>query len=174
MSIFPIPVILSEFFFRVDSWIKICFLENEMARILVVDDEEKVRGAVARRLEREGHTVRMAETAAAGAAILHEPGPSFDVVVTDMSIEDENSGVEMLKAATERDFLTEVIVLTAYGNVQNAVECMQLGAFDYVEKNIPGADVYELLMLKIDHALQHRRVCFRAIERLTKVNPDSQ
>ena len=142
-----------------------------MARILVVDDEDEVRSALQRRLEREGHTVRTAETAAAGAAALHEPGQSYDVVVTDMSIEDANSGVEMLRAATERDFLTEVIVLTAYGNVQNAVGCMQMGAFDYVEKNVPGADVYELLMLKIDRAMQHRRVCVRTIERLEKANP---
>ena len=145
-----------------------------MARILVVDDEDEARSALQRRLEREGHAVRTAATAAAGAAALHEPGPSYDVVVTDMSIEDANSGVETLKAATERDFLTEVIVLTAYGNVQNAVECMQMGAFDYVEKNVPGADVYELLMLKIDRAMQHRRVCVRALERLAKATPEQK
>jgi DNA-binding NtrC family response regulator len=51
----------------------------------------------------------------------------------------------------------EVIVLTAYGNVQNAVECMKRGAFDYVEKNIPGVDVFDLLVLKIQQAVEHRR-----------------
>ena len=141
-----------------------------MARILVVDDEDEVRGALKRRLEREGHTVRAEVSAGRGVAALHEAGASYDVVLTDMSIEDGNSGIDMLKAATEHDFLMEVIVLTAYGNVQNAVECMKLGAFDYVEKGTP--DVYELLMLKIERAIQHRRVCVRTIERLAKVNPD--
>ena len=139
-----------------------------MARILVVDDEDEVRAALKRRLERDGHTVLTAETAAAGMAELHNDSPSYDVVVTDMSIEDSNSGVQMLKAATARDFLTEVIVLTAYGNVQNAVECMKMGAFDYVEKNIPGVDVYELLMLKVDHALQHRQVCVRTLDKFAQ------
>ena len=52
----------------------------------------------------------------------------------------------MLQTALTTDVFSEVIVLTAYGNVANAVECMKRGAFDYVEKNIPGVDVFELLV----------------------------
>jgi DNA-binding NtrC family response regulator len=101
--------------------------------------------------------------------VLQEPGPSFDVVITDMSMEDGDSGLAMLKAAVERDVFTEVIVLTAYGNVKNAVECMQRGAYDYVEKNIPDVDVFELLMLKVDRALQQRRSTMRTLDRLAHV-----
>ena len=140
-----------------------------MSRILVVDDEEEVRHALMRRLEREGHTVQMAENAAAGIAVLQSDVPSFDVVITDMSMEDGTSGVQMLKASMERDVFTEVIVLTAYGNVKNAVECMQMGAFDYVEKNIPDVDVFELLMLKVDRALQQRRATVRTLDRLSSI-----
>src|SRR5689334_19458642 len=106
-----------------------------MSRILCVDDEDEVRNALKRRLEREGYTVETAASAAEGVQALQDGGPSFDVVITDMSMEDGDSGMRMLQAATERDVFTEVIVLTAYGNVKNAVECMQRGAFDYVEKN---------------------------------------
>src|SRR5690348_14673389 len=109
-----------------------------MSRILVVDDEEDIRTALKRRLEREGYTVLTAESAAAGIAALQDGGPAFDVVITDLSMEDENSGVKMLRAALERDVFTEVILLTAYGNIKNAVECMQMGAYDYVEKRIEG------------------------------------
>jgi len=61
---------------------------------------------------------------------------------------------------------TEVVVLTAYGNVANAVECMKRGAFDYVEKNMPGVDVYELLCLKIQQAVERRRSAVSTVRRL--------
>ncbi|HLJ56419.1 MAG TPA: response regulator [Chthonomonadaceae bacterium] len=137
-----------------------------MSRILCVDDEDEVRVAVKRRLERDGHTVTTAGSAAEGIEAINAPGASYDVVITDMSMEDGESGLKMLKAAVQRDVFTEVIVLTAYGNVKNAVECMQHGAFDYVEKNIPEVDVFELLMLKVDRALQQRRATMRSLDRL--------
>ncbi len=140
-----------------------------MSRILIVDDEEAVREALRRRLEREGHTVQLADSSAAGIAALQEVGPSFDAVITDMSMEEGDSGVRMLKAAVERDVFTEVIVLTAYGNVKNAVECMKMGAYDYVEKNIPDVDVFELLMLKLDRALQQRVSTVRTLDRLSSL-----
>jgi FixJ family two-component response regulator len=64
------------------------------------------------------------------------------------------------------DVFTEVIVLTAYGNVSNAVESMRRGAFDYLEKNVPGVDVYELLALKIGQAMERRRTAVGTIRRL--------
>src|SRR5690349_17760104 len=141
-----------------------------MSRILCVDDEQEIRNALKRRLEREGHSVWTADSAAAGVQALQDSSdPSFDVVITDMSMEDGESGLTMLKAAVERDVFTEVIVLTAYGNVKNAVECMQRGAYDYVEKNIPEVDVFELLMLKVDRALQQRRSTMRTLDRLAHV-----
>lgn len=140
-----------------------------MSRILCVDDEDEIRSALKRRLEREGHTVETASSTQEGIAALQDGGPSFDVVITDMSMEEGDSGLAMLKAAVERDVFTEVIVLTAYGNVKNAVECMQRGAFDYVEKNIPDVDVFELLMLKIDRALAQRRVTVRTLDRLAQI-----
>jgi len=132
-----------------------------MSRILVIDDEEDVRLALQRRLEREGHEVSLAGTTAEGEAALADSEEVFDVVITDMSMEDGESGVRMLKAAIQRDVFTEVIILTAYGNVRNAVTCMQLGAYDYVEKNIADVDVYELLMLKISRALEQRRLILK-------------
>ncbi len=56
--------------------------------------------------------------------------------------------------------------MTAYGNVGNAVECMKMGAFDYVEKNIPGVDVYELICIKIEQALERRRSSLATVRRL--------
>ncbi len=138
-------------------------------RILVVDDEEAVRTAVRRRLEREGHTVDEAENEADAAAKIQASNPSYDIVVTDMVMNSEQGGVEVLKSAVGRDIFTEVIVLTAYGNVANAVECMKLGAFDYVEKNIPGVDVYDLLAMKVEQALQRRRAALATLRRADQI-----
>ena len=48
----------------------------------------------------------------------------------------------------------------------NAVECMKMGAFDYVEKNIPGVDVFELICIKVEQALERRRSSLSTVRRL--------
>lgn len=137
-----------------------------MGKVLVVDDEEDVRQSIARRLKREGHEVSIAGSEEEAARVLGAEETSFDVVLTDMLMESPNSGVEVLKAALAKDVFTEVVVLTAYGNVSNAVECMKMGAFDYVEKNIPGVDVYELICIKIEQAMERRRSSLSTLRRL--------
>lgn len=137
-----------------------------MGKILVVDDEEDVRLSLQRRLKREGHQVQIAGSQAEGIQKCEEAVESFDVIVTDMLMESPNSGVEVLKAALARDVFAEVLVLTAYGNVANAVECMKMGAFDYVEKNIPGVDVYELICIKVEQAMERRRSSLSTLRRL--------
>jgi DNA-binding NtrC family response regulator len=137
-----------------------------LCKILVIDDEEQVRAAVARRLTREGFEVKSAESQAEGLTTIMDQELPFDVVITDMVMESPDSGLEVLKAAFARDIFTEVIVLTAYGNVANAVECMKRGAFDYLEKNIPGVDAFELLALKVEQAMDHRRSSVNTVRRL--------
>ncbi|MFA4029603.1 MAG: hypothetical protein GDYSWBUE_000896 [Candidatus Fervidibacterota bacterium] len=137
-----------------------------MARILVVDDEELARELIKRRLERDGHKVDTAADEASAIRMISEAEPSYDVVITDMVMDTDQSGLNVLKAALLRDIFTEVIVLTAYGNVANAVECMKRGAYDYVEKNIPGVDVYDLLAMKVERALEERRDTLMTVHRL--------
>ena len=137
-----------------------------MARILVVDDEEDVQAALQRRLEREGHHVTPASSASDASTLLHSPQDSYDLVLSDMSMEEGDSGLKVLQDALSQDLFTEVIVLTAYGNVANAVESMRRGAFDYLEKNVPGVDVYELLTIKVQHALERRQSAVSTVRRL--------
>ena len=135
-----------------------------MCRVLVIDDETDVLLAVSRRLEREGYEVTPAANSEQGIEkVLHAPKP-YDVIVTDMSMENPASGLEVLQAAFSRDLFAEVIVMTAYGNVSNAVDCMRRGAFDYLEKNQPGVDTYELLAEKIGQAMDQRRRDLRTIQ----------
>ncbi|HVF85523.1 MAG TPA: response regulator [Abditibacteriaceae bacterium] len=137
-----------------------------MGKILVVDDEDDVRLSLQRRMAREGHTVQSAASQAEAIETISKAEVPFDVVLTDMLMESPNSGVEVLKATLARDVFTEVVVLTAYGNVANAVECMKMGAFDYVEKNIPGVDVFELICIKVDQALDRRRSSLSTVRKL--------
>jgi DNA-binding NtrC family response regulator len=137
-----------------------------MPRILVVDDEEDVRAALKRRLERDGYEVTSAASSAEAAAKLASQEPAFDVVVTDMSMEEADSGLKVLQDAVSQDLFTEVLVLTAYGNVANAVESMRRGAFDYLEKNVPGVDVYELLSMKVNQAMERRQSSMSTVRRL--------
>jgi len=128
-----------------------------MSRVLVIDDEESVAAAVARRLQREGYVVTTAENSQAGIQMIGEAETPFDVIVTDMSMENPDSGLHVLQAAFARDLFAEVVVMTAYGNVANAVECMRRGAHDYIEKNAPGIDVYDMLAIKVNTAMDQRR-----------------
>ena len=132
----------------------------------MADDEDDVRLSLERRLKRDGHSVTIAASELEAAQAIEAAPTPFDVVLTDMLMESPNSGVEVLKSALARDVFTEVVVLTAYGNVTNAVECMKMGAFDYVEKNIPGVDVYELISIKIEQALERRRSSLSTVRRL--------
>jgi DNA-binding NtrC family response regulator len=135
-----------------------------MCRVLVIDDETDVLLAVSRRLEREGYEVTPAANSEQGIEkILHAP-KAYDVIVTDMSMETPASGLETLQAAFSRDLFAQVIVMTAYGNVSNAVECMRRGAFDYIEKNQPGVDTFELLAEKVGDAMAQRRHDLRTIQ----------
>lgn len=140
-----------------------------MCKILVVDDESAVRAAVKRRLSRDGYKVEEAESEAEAAEAIQQAEPAFDVVVTDMVMDGEDSGVRVLKAALQKDIFTEVMILTAYGNVANAVECMKLGAYDYVEKNIPGVDVFDLLAMKVEQAMQRRRSSVNTVRRANQI-----
>lgn len=140
-----------------------------MPRVLVVDDEEQVLSALKRRLDRAGYEITTATSEQDAVQRIRDETP-YEVIVTDMSMGDSESGLRVLQAAISRDLFAEVIVLTAYGNVTNAVECMRRGAFDYVEKNIPGVDTYELVTLKVEQAIERRRDAIRTVEKWERMN----
>jgi two-component system response regulator FlrC len=102
-----------------------------MARILVVDDDDDVRGFLAEALESAGHDV---EQAADGEAALRRLGArTFQVLVTDLKMP-KLDGMELLRRMRGEQPELGIIVLTAHGKVAGAVEAMKLGAFDYLEK----------------------------------------
>jgi DNA-binding NtrC family response regulator len=99
--------------------------------LLLVDDEPLMRLSMMDALEAVGCNVHAASTGTEGIEALR--ANAFDVVITDLRLPGAD-GLAVLKAAKEKDPLTEVLVITAHGSVETAVGAMKLGAFDYVTK----------------------------------------
>jgi two-component system response regulator AtoC len=122
-----------------------------MARILVVDDEEGLRDFVAEALQRDGHTTAGAENGRAAAAVLGRQ--SFDLMITDLRMPGPIDGMTLLRRARADVPEMEVVILTAYGTIESAVEAMRLGAFDYLQKPL-GSPTQ--LRLVVTRALERR------------------
>lgn len=123
-----------------------------MSRVLVIDDNETMRSGMALLLERMGHDV----TAASGGVegLRQMKARPFDLVITDYKMVDMD-GLEVLDAV-RRDYAdTDVVVITAYGTIDVAVEAMRKGAADFVVK----ADaLYDVLRLRVEKVLKHREL----------------
>ena len=102
-------------------------------RILVVDDEANIRSALAKLLSKFGHSVESAATAQEALQLL-QPG-RYRVVLTDLRMPGTD-GLSLLRQVKAADRSVEVIVMTAFGTVDTAVEAMREGAYDYIEKPI--------------------------------------
>lgn len=111
-------------------------------RFLVVDDEREVCNFFSYLLKNKGYEV---ETANTGKETLDRLASfKFNVALVDLKLPD-NDGLNILKIIKEKQPECEVIIITGYSTVKSAVEAIQLGAFDYVEK--PFADIEEMEML---------------------------
>ncbi len=121
------------------------------AKILVVDDEINIREALATILEAEGYEVHAAASAEEGIAKLGED--FFQIVISDMRM-GGGSGMDLLRWIRTDCPETEIILLTAYGSVEDAVEAMKLGAYDYLSKPVDR----RRLSLLIGKALEKQRL----------------
>ncbi len=112
-------------------------------RVLLVDDEEKILKTLGRALRDEGHHVTTASRALEGQRLLAEQ--SFDLLVIDYRMPDRN-GMEVVKelvATTPDGERPAIVMMTAHGSVESAVEAMKLGAHDYLQKPF---EIDELLL----------------------------
>ncbi len=116
-----------------------------MARILVADDEPGLREFVTDALELDEHVVVKAPDGREAAKLLDERG--FDLVLTDLKMPGLD-GMALLRKVRAEQPEVEVIVMTAHGTVDNAVEAMKLGAFEYVQKPLSGPDELRLLVAR--------------------------
>ena len=102
-----------------------------MQKILVVDDDGSNRVTIERILNREGYEVSHADSGRTAIEFLREE--RVDLVITDLKMPGM-TGIDLLKAVGQMDPDIEVIVMTAFGTVETAVEAMKEGAYDFVSK----------------------------------------
>jgi two-component system response regulator AtoC len=109
-----------------------------VARVLVVDDEVNLRKVLAAMLRKEGYEVAVAADGEQALADVEKNGA--DVVVTDL-VMPKVGGMELLKSINSTQPDVPVIIITAHGTVDSAVEAIKLGAFDYITKPFEQAEI---------------------------------
>lgn len=126
-----------------------------MKNILIIDDEEKLRGLLARIVKSEGFDVIEAPDLKSGFKKLEQN--DIDVVLCDVKLPD-GSGVDFLQKIKASFPLTEVILLTAYGNISDGVQAMKNGAFDYIVKGDDNDKIIPLLYKAFEKVQLQKKV----------------
>jgi DNA-binding NtrC family response regulator len=111
-------------------------------KILLIDDEEKLRNLLARVIKLEGFSVTEAGSLKAAHKAIDKEEP--DVILCDVKLPDGN-GVDFIKEVKSKFPLIEIILLTAYGNIPDGVQAIKNGAFDYVTKGNDNDRIVPLL-----------------------------
>ena len=137
-----------------------------MGKILIVDDDAQLRISFEKILTAEGHKVRMSATGEGGLEIVKTEPP--DLVVMDVRLPGMD-GLTTFKAIHNIDAKLPVIIMTAYGTTDTAIEATKLGAFDYILKPF---DIPEMLS-NIEKALEASRFMRSRVEIDTAAESDS-
>jgi two-component system response regulator HydG len=122
-----------------------------MPKVLIVDDQRNMRSTLSIMLRDAGYDVIEAHDGDHASDLVG--ADTFDLVLTDLKM-GATDGIQVLRHAREVTPLTEVIVMTAYGTIESAVEAMRLGAHDYIQKPFTEQE----LLLKVQKALERRRL----------------
>jgi len=122
-------------------------------RVLVIDDEESMRHALAKGLDRAGFRTTTAATGRGGVERFVAGG--FDAVLTDIKLPDL-SGLDITAILVEMDTSVPVVVMTGYGTMEVALEAMRRGAKDYVQKPFRVEDVARILTRAVQESRMSR------------------
>ena len=122
-----------------------------MSKILVVDDESLMREFIAESLISNGYEVDSARNGVKALELMNSE--IYDLILTDYKMP-KVSGMDVLRKAIEKIRDCKVVIMTAYGTIENAVEAMKLGAFDYITKPF---SVEEILLL-VKRALEFKNL----------------
>jgi two-component system NtrC family response regulator len=122
-----------------------------LAKILVVDDEDAQRQVINDVLVRARYEV--AQAGGRTEAVTQIEKDRLDLIITDLKM-DDGTGIDVLREAKRLSPETEVIVMTAYGSIENAVEAMRQGAYDYITKPFDR----DVLLVSVQKAIEHKQL----------------
>ncbi len=128
-----------------------------MKRILIIDDEEKLRNLMARIIALEGDGFDVVQADSAKSAYKKLAQGDFDVIICDVKLPDGN-GIELISRIKESQPFSEVILLTAYGNIADGVQAIKNGAFDYITKGDDNNKIIPLLYKAIKKVELAKRI----------------
>jgi two-component system NtrC family response regulator len=126
-----------------------------LAKVLIIDDEEKLRSLLARIISLEGFEVMQAGDCKSALRNL-EKG-EFDLILCDVKLPDGN-GVDFAKKIKEKYPILEIILLTAYGNINDGVQAIKNGAFDYITKGDDNNKIIPLIYRALEKVELAKRV----------------
>lgn len=126
-----------------------------MANVLIIDDEQTLRGLLARVIQLEGYTVFQASTIKEGLKLLSRE--TINVVVSDVKLPDGN-GVELTARIKSEHPAVEIIVITAFGTIEDGVKAIKNGAFDYLTKGDHQEKIIPLLNKASEKAMLQQQV----------------
>lgn len=126
-----------------------------MKKILIIDDEEKLRTLMARILKLEGFEIFQAPDCKSGLKALEQH--HIEIVLCDVKLPDGN-GVELTQIIKEKFPYCEIILLTAYGNIPDGVQAIKNGAFDYITKGDDNNKIIPLIHRAIEKSSLKKRV----------------
>ena len=121
------------------------------ANLLVVEDDPLQRKLIKENLEEEGYTVFEAENKHGSLDIIAEE--PIDVAIVDFQLNGE-TGLDVIQAILERNPLVTPVMVTAFGNIENAVEAMRRGAYDYIVKPIN----FKNFLMVVERALERQKL----------------
>ena len=123
--------------------------------ILIIDDEEGLRSLLARLLSLEGYKIDTAGSGKEGLSLFIKE--EHQVVVIDVRLPDIN-GLNLLEEIKKVNSVTEVIVLTAYGTIEDGVKAIKEGAFDYITKGDEDSKIVPVVKSAMEKVLMHHRI----------------
>jgi len=132
-------------------------------RILVVDDERNIRRVLQALLEGDGYAVDAASDGDEARAKIRKARPPYDVVLSDLRMPNCD-GLQLLRWAAAHQPDTPVVMLTAHGTVDTAVQAMREGAFDFITKPFEEADLQEVIGKALAHREANRSRAYQPLD----------
>ena len=138
-----------------------------MASLLIIEDQVQLRAQLIAMFEERGYTVEGASSGPEAVALLRDS--TFDLVLTDLRLGHDIDGLEVLELVKQGSPDTEVILMTAYGSVEDGVLAIQRGAYDYLTKPFREHEVLELVRRALE-----RRTSRITIQDQPRVDPEPE